>query len=114
IGHSLVLIAAADSVALPVVADIGAASGDGEAICEAARGKARLWLRLEAGKVAAAKLQTPSVRNLALVQGMTAEQELGDALVAVASLDISPWEISQETAYEPGHETGVGSQVGAP
>ncbi|MFV2002136.1 MAG: hypothetical protein ACC619_04070, partial [Paracoccaceae bacterium] len=97
IGQSLRLIAGAGVITLPEPGNFPDVSGEGEAICETPRGAARLWLRLKAGRVEAAKLTTPSNRNLALIEELTAEQELGDALVAVASLDISPWEITVRT-----------------
>jgi Ni,Fe-hydrogenase III large subunit len=43
--------------------------------------------------VVEADLDTPSDVNIALVETVTAQQELGDALAAVASLDLSPWEV---------------------
>jgi len=93
IAHSLKLIAAAGVIARSAAEDIGAASGEGEAELETPRGSARLRLTLEQGKVTAAELDTPSTHHLALIEEVTAQQELGDALVAVGSLDLSPWEI---------------------
>ena len=59
-----------------------------------ARGAARLRVKLSDGKVTGAELETPSTLHLALVDPLTAQQELGDALVAVGSLDLSPWEMA--------------------
>jgi len=103
VAQSLELIAAAGVITPPELADIGAAAGEAEAIIETPRGAAKLWLQLAAGKVTQAKLTSPSTRHLALIEGLTAQQELGDALVAVASLDISPWEItgSSSTGLHP-------------
>ncbi len=95
ISHSLVLIEAAgsiDTLPLPVVAD---ASGDGEAVVETPRGSARLQLRLDQGRVISAQLDTPSTQHLSLINALTEQQALGDALLAVGSLDLSPWEIRQ-------------------
>jgi Ni,Fe-hydrogenase III large subunit len=50
-------------------------------------------LDLTAGRVTSLTLDTPSARHLALVKTVTDQAELADALVAVASLDLSPWEM---------------------
>ncbi len=101
IGHSLALIEKAgitiDSAmsACHVFAtnNIDEASGDGEAVIETPRGLARLQLGLENGRVKTVQLATPSTFHLGLIEKLTAQQELGDALVTVGSLDLSPWEI---------------------
>jgi Ni,Fe-hydrogenase III large subunit len=93
IAHSLMLIAAAGVIARPAPMDIGAASGEGEAKLETPRGAAHLRLTLDQGKVTAGELDTPSTRHLTLIEEVTTQQELGDALVAIGSLDLSPWEI---------------------
>lgn len=68
--------------------------------CRARRGphrntarSAQLRVKLTDGRVVEADLDTPSDVNIALVETVTAQQELGDALAAVASLDLSPWEV---------------------
>ncbi len=93
IGEALGRIDAAPGIVLPDPQGADAASGRGEACVETARGPASLELALEDGQVVSARLETPSARHLALVGPLTAQRELGDALVAVASLDLSPWEI---------------------
>jgi len=93
--HSLALIEAAGAIALPVPATIGNESGKGEAVVESPRGMARLELTLENGRVSAAQLDTPSTHHLTLIDQLTEQQELADALLAVGSLDLSPWEIQQ-------------------
>jgi Ni,Fe-hydrogenase III large subunit/DNA-directed RNA polymerase subunit M/transcription elongation factor TFIIS len=93
VAHSLMLIAAAGVIARPAPMDIGAASGEGEAKLETPRGAAHLRLTLDQGKVTAGELDTPSTRHLTLIEEVTTQQELGDALVAIGSLDLSPWEI---------------------
>ncbi len=95
ITHSLALIEAAGVVERPEPADTGEASGAGEAVVETPRGEARLQLTLDRGRVSAARLDTPSMRHLELVGPLTEGQELGDALVAVGSLDLSPWGTGQ-------------------
>jgi len=95
ISHSLVLIEAAAAIELPVLADIGDVSGAGEAMVETPRGMARLQLTLERGQVIAAQLETPSTHHITLIDSLTEQQSLGDALMAVGSLDLSPWEVRQ-------------------
>jgi len=95
IGHSLTLIEAAGVIELPALANIGDISGKGEAIVETPRGLTRLQLTMEMGQVTAAQLETPSTFHLGLIKPLIEQQELGDALVAVGSLDLSPWEMRQ-------------------
>jgi len=83
----------ADAWAAPVLADLGAASGTGEATVETPRGRACLRATLRAGRVLHAELDTACSLHRALVPAMIEQMELGDALVAVGSLDLSPWEI---------------------
>ncbi|GBE08764.1 formate hydrogenlyase subunit 5 precursor [bacterium BMS3Abin11] len=91
--HSLMLVEAAGAIELPIPANIGEASGTGKAEVETPRGLAKLQLTLEMGKVTTAQLDTPSTHHLTLIEPLIEQQELGDALVAVGSLDLSPWEI---------------------
>ncbi|WP_229724276.1 heavy metal-binding domain-containing protein [Cribrihabitans marinus] len=93
IAQSLDLIAAAGRIAVPRLPDVGRVSGEGAARIETPRGAASLSVKLVDGKVVEAELDTPSDVNIALVETVTAQQELGDALSAVASLDLSPWEV---------------------
>jgi Ni,Fe-hydrogenase III large subunit len=69
------------------------ASGKGAAVVETPRGAATLTVTLENGEVTAAELETPSARHIGLVEPVTEQRELADALVGVASLDLSPWEM---------------------
>lgn len=94
IAQSLDLIARAGTVALPVPRDIGTASGDGTAQVETPRGAARLRLTLRDGKVTAAEIGAPSAAHVALIGAVAEGRELGDALTAIGSLDISPWEMT--------------------
>jgi Ni,Fe-hydrogenase III large subunit len=41
------------------------------------------------------KLDPPSAHNLTLVDAIAREQEVGDALAGLASLDLSPWVLGQ-------------------
>ena len=70
-------------------------AGTGQASIETARGAAHLSLTVEAGAVRQATLDVPSFHHLALVAEVAAGQELGDALVGIHSLDLSPWEVDQ-------------------
>ena len=93
IAQSLDVIAAAGIIAMPQVRDVKTVSGEGAARIETPRGAAQLRVKLTDGRVVEADLDTPSDVNIALVETVTAQQELGDALAAVASLDLSPWEV---------------------
>jgi len=95
ITHSLDLVRAAGIADASAPGGIGAVSGEGQATVETPRGTASLRLTLEHGRVMAAQLDTPSTHHLALVGHLIEQRELGDALVAVASLDLSPWEVVQ-------------------
>ena len=93
--HSLSLIEAAGCIEMPDTVNTGEASGHGEAVVETARGPARLTITLENGQVTAAHLETPSTAHLGLIESLVNQQELGSALTAVCSLDLSPWEVQQ-------------------
>ncbi len=95
ITHSLMLIEAAGAVEWPTLLPVGEASGTGDATVETARGPARLQLTLESGQIKGAQLETPSTPHLDLIEPLMEQQELGDALVAVGSLDLSPWSSQQ-------------------
>ncbi len=71
-----------------------ASSGTGTATLETPRGTAAVGVTLEDGKVTAAELHAPSMRNVRLIEAVTVGKEVADALVGVGSLDISPWEMS--------------------
>ena len=72
-------------------------SGDqsGNASIETATGTACLHLNLTNGKITGIKLEVPSTKIAALIPEITMQEELSDALVAIASLGISPWEIDK-------------------
>ncbi|MBO3272104.1 hypothetical protein [Hymenobacter defluvii] len=71
-----------------------AAAGTGRASVETPRGTATLEVTLQGGQVTAYTLHAPSALHVALVNEFVREQELGDALKTIASLDISPWTIT--------------------
>ena len=68
--------------------------GNGIAHIESPRGIVTLKFHIHEGKLAHMHLTTPSVALAGLVKPVTEQQELADALIAVNSLDISPWEIN--------------------
>ena len=68
--------------------------GNGIAHTESPRGIVTLKFHIHEGKLAHMHLTTPSVALAGLVKPITEQQELADALIAVNSLDISPWEIN--------------------
>jgi len=94
IAQSLGLIARAGQIAMPEVQNIGSVSGKGEAIVETPRGAAQLRLTLTGGKVTQAEISTPTAALVALIGAMARGRELGDAMTAIGSLDISPWELT--------------------
>ena len=96
IEQSLDLAKEAGSVVLPDRAFDGAGgtpSGTGTGTVETPRGAATLRLTLEEGEVSRVELDTPSTRHMDLVGPACEQRELADALVGVASLDLSPWEV---------------------
>lgn len=95
ITQSLDLIAAAGADAAQGPAIAPAASGHGRAAVETPRGKATLVITLDAGQVQVTRLDDPSTPHAALIPDLTRNLEIADALVAVASLDLSPWEMDR-------------------
>lgn len=93
ISVSLDLIKSVGEPELPFLRNIGDASGTGEATVDTPRGEARLSLKLERGQVKSYKLDTACSHHIDLVAKLVEGQELGDALLVVGSLDLSPWEV---------------------
>ena len=74
----------------------GADGGEhGRATIETPRGAATLQLTLDGEAVREAHLDAPSGAHAPLVAAVTEGRELADALVGVASLDLSPWELDR-------------------
>jgi Ni,Fe-hydrogenase III large subunit len=71
----------------------GAVSGTGSAVVETPRGAAKLRVGLDRGMVVEFELITPSAKHLELISSLVRGEELANALLAVGSLDISPWEV---------------------
>ncbi len=96
--QSLALVESAGDPApgMNEAAQVEEASGSGSATVETPRGAATLGVTLESGSVVSASLRTPSETHLRLVESVTLQREVGDAVVGVASLDLSPWGIASE------------------
>jgi Ni,Fe-hydrogenase III large subunit len=71
----------------------GASSGEGASSVETPRGTATIGVELTGGIVSHFELDTPTPKHLGLVRAVAVGGELADALVGVASLDLSPWEV---------------------
>ena len=93
--QSLDLVRKAGSVSTPEGPPDGAPTGTGTATVETPRGAATLKVTLDEGAVSAVELETPSTAHLGLVEDLVLQRELADALVGVASLDLSPWEVAR-------------------
>jgi Ni,Fe-hydrogenase III large subunit len=91
---SLDLVEAAGDPGLPKLRAIDSPSGTGEATVETPRGRSTLQLTLERGQVVSVELDGACRQHIGLVADLVEGQELGDALVAVGSLDLSPWEVT--------------------
>jgi len=93
--QSMKLIRAVGTATLPDPPALTIGSGEGEATVETPRGPATLHIVLQDGQVNAMHLDTPSDRLIHLVPGMAEGRELADALIGIASLDLSPWEVDR-------------------
>ena len=91
---SLDLVEVAGDPELPKLRAIDNPSGTGEATVETPRGRATLRLTQERGQVVSVELDSACSQHIGLVADLVEGQELGDALVAVGSLDLSPWEVT--------------------
>jgi Ni,Fe-hydrogenase III large subunit len=69
-------------------------SATGQADIETPRGAASLTLSVVEGQVADVTVEVPSQRLAALIESIARDRELADALLGVASLDLSPWELA--------------------
>jgi Ni,Fe-hydrogenase III large subunit len=68
-------------------------SGEGRARVETSRGVAEMTVHISEAQVKKFHLTTPSASHAAFISEVAEGQELGDALIGIASLDIAPWEI---------------------
>jgi len=93
---SLDLLLAAGAAAAPNAPPVPSGLlGSAEAMVETPRGAARLRLTLERGAVIDAHVDPPSAGHIVLIPGLVEGREVADALVAIASLDLSPWEVDR-------------------
>lgn len=93
--QSMNLIRAVGTIILPNSPAVTVGSGAGTATVETPRGPATLHIVLRDEQVATVHLDTSSARLVTLVPQMAEGRELADALVGIASLDLSPWEMDQ-------------------
>lgn len=68
-------------------------SGHSVASVESPRGRLSLDANIRNGKVTKLTIDAPSTRLGGIIPIITEEMELSDALIQIASLDISPWEM---------------------
>ena len=66
-----------------------------QATIETPRGAATLRIQVDSGQVTHAELWSPSQRLAELIGPVAEGRELADALLGIASLDISPWELDR-------------------
>jgi NADH-quinone oxidoreductase subunit D len=95
IEQSLDLIQKVGEMTAPRPATNGELPAEGSATVETPRGAATLRLTPGEGVVDAIDLDEPSARHLGLVGPVAEQRELADALVGVASLDLSPWGVGR-------------------
>lgn len=95
IGQSLELLSQLPVSDAAVVSMPERVTESGSATVETPRGGASLEVYIEDGDVTYVSLSTPSEINVRLIPPVTGQLEVADALVAVSSLDISPWEIDR-------------------
>jgi Ni,Fe-hydrogenase III large subunit len=89
------LIRAVGATILPTPPAPTVGAGAGTATVETPRGPATLDIVLHDGQVDTVQIDTPSARLVTLVPGMAEGREVADALVGIASLDLSPWEMDR-------------------
>jgi Ni,Fe-hydrogenase III large subunit len=65
------------------------------ATIETPRGAASLHIEVHHGQIQVAHVTAPSSQHARLVPHVVEQAELADALVGIASLDLSPWEMDQ-------------------
>jgi len=93
--QSIDLLRAVGTATLPNPPALTPGSGAGKATVETPRGPATLHIALRDVEVVEVHLDTPSDRLIHLVPDMAEGRELADALIGIASLDLSPWEIDR-------------------
>ena len=94
IEQSLGLVRRAGVVSFTEVKPAANAGDVGGATVETPRGAATLRVTLREDAVEVLELRTPSSVHQGFVGAVAEQREVADALVGVASLDISPWEVT--------------------
>jgi Ni,Fe-hydrogenase III large subunit len=93
--QSLELVREAGSVSFPERARVSPSDSNGLATMETPRGVATLRIELQGGVATAVELETPSNLHHGLIKAVAEEREVADALLGVASLDLSPWGLAR-------------------
>jgi Ni,Fe-hydrogenase III large subunit len=93
--QSLDLALAAGGPGLISAPSVQRISATGQADVETPRGAASLRVALVDGQVVDVTVDPPSDRLATLVERVTRDREVADALLGVASLDLSPWELAR-------------------
>lgn len=93
ITQSLELVRAAGRLSVPELSEDITPSGSGAATVETPRGRATLRISAKEGEVRVAELHTPSTEHIALIETVAEGRELADALIGIASLDLSAWAV---------------------
>ncbi len=95
IAQSLDLVAAAGALDPPSFRPRVGIAGTGAATVETPRGTATSRVTVRDDEVTAIDLTTPSTAQLAFVKPVAEGHEVADALIGIASLDLSPWELGR-------------------
>ena len=92
--QSLELVRKVGVVTFPEQTLVSPSDGIGRATVETPRGAATLGIGLRDGVVTTVEIETPSGIHHGLIEAVTGQREVADALLGVASLDLSPWGVA--------------------
>ena len=92
--QSLEIVRKVGVVTFPEQTLVSPSDGTGRATVETPRGAATLRIGLQEGVVTSVELETPSGLHHGLIGAVAEEREVADALLGVASLDLSPWGVA--------------------
>jgi len=93
--QSLKLVRKAGAVCFPQGMLTSPLGSTGSATVETPRGAATLRVKLQGDVVSATELTTPSSLHHQFIGAVAEEREVADALLGVASLDLSPWGVAR-------------------
>jgi Ni,Fe-hydrogenase III large subunit len=93
--QSLDLLLLAGAIDVPSFMVHPPPTATGQASVETPRGAATLRVQLDGGRVTQVELWSPSQRLAELISPVSEGRELADALLGIASLDVSPWELDR-------------------